>query len=133
MKRSFGRSFAELPRAFEFTAEFFAAARIAESHRLAIDFAVEEIFTNMVKYHPQAAGEIDIELERDGEIARVALIDRDVEPFDVTATEAPDTSAPLEGRQVGGLGLHLTRQMMTTVSYEYDDRTSRVVMTKELD
>lgn len=133
MKRSFGRSFEQLPAAFEFTAEFYASAGIDEKHRFAIDFAIEEIFTNMVKYNPQAKGQIHIELERNGGTAHVVLVDRDVEPFDVTASAPPDTEAPLEQRQVGGLGLHLTRQLMSTVDYEHDDRTSRIAMTKELD
>ena len=133
MKRSFGRSSEQLPSAFEFTAEFYEAAAIDEKHRFSIDFAIEEIFTNMVKYNRQGVGKIDIELERRGSTAHVMLVDRDVERFDVTATRPPDTEAPLEQRQVGGLGLHLTRQVMSTVDYEYDDRTSRIVMTKELD
>ena len=133
MKRSFRRRFDEIPRVFEFTLEFYEANEIAEAHRLPIDFSIEEIFTNMVKYHPLAQGEIDVELDRRDGAAHVVVTDYDVDRFDVTATATPDLSAPLSEREVGGLGLHLTRQMMSTFDYEFQDRTSRVVMTKKLE
>ena len=133
MKRSFERSFDALAEIFDFTREFFAAECVDEQHRTEVDFAIEEIFTNMVKYHPQATAEIEIELERDGGRLRVALTDHDVEPFDVTRAPGVRTDLPLEQRKPGGLGLHLTRKLMSSVTYDYDDRTSRIVMTKELD
>jgi len=133
MKRSFERSFDVLGKIFEFTREFFDAEGIDEQHRSAVDFAIEEIFTNMVKYHPQATAAIEIDLVRDGGRLRVALTDHDVEPFDVTRAPEVRTDLPLEQRKPGGLGLHLTRKLMSSVSYEYDDRTSRIVMTKELE
>jgi serine/threonine-protein kinase RsbW len=133
VRRSFERSFDALGQIFAYTREFFQVEGVDEAHRSAVDFAIEEIFTNMVKYHPGATTEIQIDLERDGGCLRVTLTDRDVEPFDVNrAPEAP-TDVPLEERKIGGLGLQLTRKLMSSVSYEHDRRTTRIVMTKELE
>jgi len=127
---AFARDFAALPEIFRLTDRFYAANGVPDEHRATIDFAIEEVFTNMVKYHPRASGDVGIELARDGDVVRVRLIDADATPYDVTASPEVDTTLPLEQRTPGGLGLQLTRQMMDSVEYDYENRTSRVTMTK---
>jgi anti-sigma regulatory factor (Ser/Thr protein kinase) len=38
-------------------------------------------------------------------------------PFNPLGIEAPDTELGLEEREIGGLGIHLVRNMMDKVSY----------------
>ena len=132
MEKRFDRSIASLDAICDFTREFFDGERIDEPDRHAVDFAIEEIFTNMVKYHPEGGDEIRIGLERDDDVVRVMLIDDDVEPFDVTRVPAADVDLPLERRTPGGLGLHLTGKMMDSMEYDYEDRRSMVLMTRRL-
>ena len=50
------------------------------------------------------------------------MIEDDGPPFDPTSLETPDVDAPLEAREVGGLGLHLIRSMATLRHERVDDR-----------
>jgi len=97
-----------------------------------VSFIVEELFTNMVKYNPAARHDISVSLEHAPEQLTVRLIDTDVEPFDVTSAPLIDIEKPLEDRSIGGLGLHLVRNMADTLLYEYADRRSVVTFTKSL-
>lgn len=125
--RSFRRSIEALPEIVDFTAEAFAAQDIDPALRGAVDFGLEELFTNMVKYGGGDA-EVRITIERIDGGVEVTLIDYDVDPFDVTAAPDADTAAPLEARRPGGLGLHLVRRLVDSIAYDYsaEERESRV-------
>jgi anti-sigma regulatory factor (Ser/Thr protein kinase) len=58
----------------------------------------------------------------------LTLIDRDVEPFDITRSAEVDIHAPIAEREPGGLGLHLIRRMADCVEYDYtkETRQSRI-------
>ncbi len=117
---------------FALAEEFFAREAIEPEHHFAVSFALEEIFTNMVKYQADNPNEILIRLDRAGDRVRIRLTDYDVDPFDPTEIASPQTDLPLEERRIGGLGLYLTRKVMDTVEYEYVGRQSTVTLTKRL-
>lgn len=129
-QRAFERSFDSIPALVAFTAETFASFGIDRRVLPAVDLAVEELFTNMVKYGTasNAAVRIDVRMIDDG--AEVTLIDRDVEPFDVTRAPDVDVRASISEREPGGLGLHLVRRMADCVEYEYtkESRQSRITL-----
>lgn len=131
-EREFAREFAALDAIFGFTEEFFAREGIPVEHRFPVNFAIEEIFTNMIKYNTGATRPIAVALERVGDTLKVTLADRDVAPFDVTKAAEPKTDLPIEQRTPGGLGLHLTRRLMDRVDYDYTDRTSTITLLKKL-
>jgi len=53
-------------------------------------------------------------------------------PFDPFARAAPDTTLSIEERQIGGLGIHLVRQMMDEVSYERREGRNVTILTKRI-
>lgn len=126
--RAFERSFDSIPAIFAFTADVFARQRF--DHRLlpTVDLAVEELFTNMVKYSTMSDASVDIDLTGIEGGVEVTLIDHDVEPFDVTRSPDADLTLPIEQRTPGGLGLHLIRRLVDSVEYEYarESRRSRI-------
>jgi serine/threonine-protein kinase RsbW len=95
-------------------------------------FIVEELFTNMVKYNPEATRDIALSMGQSNATLTVRLTDFDVAPFDVTRAPQVDVTKPLEERAIGGLGLHLVRQMADTIRYEYADGRSTITFTKTL-
>jgi phosphoserine phosphatase len=131
-QRSFVRSIAELDSIFAFTADAFARLAIAPSLQSAVDFVIEELFTNMVKYSAASKAAIDIDIEPIEAGVEVRLIDRDVDEFDMTQARPVDIDAPLEEREPGGLGLHLIRKMVDAITYEYSEqsRESRICFRK---
>jgi anti-sigma regulatory factor (Ser/Thr protein kinase) len=97
-----------------------------------LHLAVEELFTNMVKYNSGRSGEIDIEVRTDEDRVGVVLIDRDTDPFDPSDVGPVDVDRPIEHRRRGGLGLHLVRSMVDTLDYQYRDREMRVSVSASL-
>ena len=131
MKQSFPRSIDALGDIYAFTEDIMVEAGVGDAVRFPVHLAMEELFTNMVKYCPENANNIQLEVTASGAGVAVTLVDFDVDEFDVTAERDVDTTMPLDGRMPGGLGLHLVQRMVDSLEYEYRDRQSTVRFTKE--
>lgn len=131
MQRDFARNYDSLAAIYEFAEEVLAQNDIAEAVRFPVHLAMEELFTNMVKYNPDCDGDIGVDVDVDGDRVTVVLTEFDVDEFDVTRPRDVDTDAPLKDRTPGGLGLHLLQNIVDKLEYEYHDRRSRVIFTKE--
>ena len=83
-----------------------------------IDLAVEEIFVNIAHYSGSAEAIINTSFENDK--LEVTFSDSGV-PFNPLAKPDPDITLNAEEREIGGLGIYLTKKFMDTVSYEYKD------------
>ncbi|MGE4044838.1 MAG: ATP-binding protein [Acetobacteraceae bacterium] len=86
----------------------------------------EEILTNVVReaWTGREPGlcRVDVEAEpRDGAIHVTLRTEDDGVEFDPTAAEAPDLDAPLEEREIGGLGIVLVKQMTDRQTYRRED------------
>jgi len=127
------RSIGSLEGMFTFLDGFVARNGVPEDAAFDLRLALEELFTNMVKYHPEGADQIHMRLERRGGNVLATLQDFDVESFDVTTAPRPDLDAPVESRRPGGMGLHLVRCVTDDFRYEYRDRSSTITVTKRLD
>jgi anti-sigma regulatory factor (Ser/Thr protein kinase) len=132
MQRSFKRALEALDDVFVFLEEALTAAGADTQSAYAVNFAVEEFFTNMVKYEPGGALEVSISVERDGDRLIVRMVDGGVQPFDVTSARMPNLSDPLEKRPVGGLGIHISRELLDSVAYTYENGQSTITFVKTL-
>ena len=129
--RKFDRAVSAIPEISGFIRDCFQPAGIPAEHLEAVQLAVEEIFTNMVKY---AAGRerVLIELSRtDGEVS-AALTDFDVDEYDIRSAPEVNVHAPLEARRPGGLGIHLVKKLMDRIDYHYRDRCGTTTVTRKL-
>jgi anti-sigma regulatory factor (Ser/Thr protein kinase) len=106
-----------------------AEAQVVFRFRLALD----ELLTNVVMHaHPQdEAHEIDVEMKIDSGEARCEMSDRGA-AFDPFAAPAPDVEAELEDRPIGGLGIHLVREMVPVASYRREGDRNVVRLTSPL-
>ena len=134
VQKAFARRIDSLQNMFDFTAQAFDRLRIDSSLLHAVDFTVEELFTNMVKYSKMSGAAVDLTVSRIAGGVEVTLTDHDVDAFDVTQSPEVDTSLPIEQRTPGGLGLHLIRRMVDSIEYEYkkETRQSRIRFRKTL-
>ena len=133
MDKKFKRDLNSLDRIFQFINEFSAKTGVDESVVFTINLVVEELFTNMVKYTYENSNEILLQLKKNAEDLIIHLTDFDVDPFDITKTAEVDTKQSLEERGVGGLGIHLVKQMIDKIEYEYKDRQSKIILIKHLE
>ena len=119
-RRDFQRSIDALDELVVFTDEAMAGSAFEAAERQAVHFTIEEIFTNMVKYAATGAPRITIQIDAsDGEVA-VTMIDHDVSPFDPTVAPDAPVALPIGQRESGGLGLHVLRRLVDSLSYAYD-------------
>jgi anti-sigma regulatory factor (Ser/Thr protein kinase) len=97
------------------------------------NLAIEELATNCIKYgySDDDVHLITVEMERLDKELVITVID-DGNPFDPLAQTAPDTTLPVEDRPIGGLGLHLLRQMSDDFAYARIDGNNRVTLRKRL-
>lgn len=131
MHRHFARDFDSLTAIYEFAEEILEANDIGAATRFPVHLAMEEVFTNMVKYSPDSDAEIGVDVVVDAGAVTVILTEDDVDEFDVTRPSDVDIGASLADRTPGGLGLHLLQNMVDKLEYQYLDRRSRVIFTKK--
>jgi serine/threonine-protein kinase RsbW len=79
--------------------------------------AVDETATNVIRHgYGGSPGPLDIQIGRDGDSVRVDV--RDQAPgFDPRGWPEPDLDLPLEAREPGGFGVHLTRLCVDHVDH----------------
>jgi anti-sigma regulatory factor (Ser/Thr protein kinase) len=96
-----------------------------------LDLALEEVLANIISYGYADEGEhrIAVSLEvRSGEI-RVE-VDDDARPFNPLEAPEVDTTTPPDERPVGGLGIHLVRQLMDGLEYRRQGDRNHLTMRK---
>ena len=98
-----------------------------------LNLALEEIVTNIILYaYPEGTeGTVDIDSSVDGRTLCFVISDSGT-AFDPTAREEVDITTGVMERPIGGLGIHLVRQIMDSVSYERKDNKNILTITKKL-
>ena len=127
----FERRLESLDGISRFIKQYLARQGVDADHHESVTLAVEELFTNMLKY---GGGEADILIrleKKDSELA-VSLTDFDVEPFDIRKVPEVAVDRPLSERKPGGLGIHLVKKMMDRIEYDYVDRCGTTTFFKRL-
>ena len=132
MEAKFQRNIDSLKQIFDFASKFINQKELDEDIAFSINLVIEELFTNMVKYHPGNSNDILISIVKDSNKLIISLTDYDVEPFDITDTKDVNPNQSLEDRRIGGLGLYFVMKMMDKVTYEYKGRQSKITLIKEL-
>ena len=128
---SFARRIDALAEIVAFTAAAFERQGIAAALRTEVDFVIEELFTNIVKYG-RGEAPVTIEIAAIPEGVEVTLTEPDADRFDVTRAPPVDITLPAVQRRPGGLGLHLIPRLVDSVQYGYSEgeRCSRIVFRK---
>ena len=112
----------------------------AEEHELPtvvrrqVDLVLDELLNNTISYAfgDEEAHEIEVEIElKSGRL--VLTIKDDGIPFNPFVGPEPDTSLSVGERDIGGLGIHLVRNVMDEVSYNRRTDRNVVILVKYLD
>jgi serine/threonine-protein kinase RsbW len=119
----------EIPRLAERVEIFAAGCGIADSVVMDLQLLLEEAVTNPVRHGGCSFVEVRLTLA-DGEL-RIEVIDDGV-AYDPLARPPVDVDAPLEEREIGGLGVHLIRNLADEVKYARVDERNRLRMKKTL-
>jgi serine/threonine-protein kinase RsbW len=110
----------ELARVAMLVEHFGSEHQLSRRTIFEINLALDEVLTNVVSYAYADDGvhHITVNLSITPDRSAVLLrVEDDGRPFDPTAATAPDLNLPLEQRPVGGLGIHLVRQLVDDLAY----------------
>ena len=99
-----------------------------------MNLAIEEAVVNVMSYaYPVGTvGNVNIEAQADDERLKFTIVDNGI-PFDPTAKAEVDITLGVEERPIGGLGIHLVRQLMDSINYERIDGKNVLTLRKKID
>jgi anti-sigma regulatory factor (Ser/Thr protein kinase) len=111
--------------------DFCRANCVPDAARQAADLALEEHLTNVLTYGFTEGEErwISVRLRVRNNTLCVTVTDTG-SPYDPLDAPAVDTSIPLEEKPIGGLGVHLMKQVMDNLSHTREGRKNVLQMTK---
>ena len=114
-----------------FVESFAARHALSDDLLFAITLALDEVVTNIIR-HGYPAGEVhDIVLTMSRDAGGVIVqVEDEGRPFNPLDAPPVDLDAPIEGRPIGGLGIHLIRSLMDAVEYRREDGRNVLVMRK---
>lgn len=126
---------AELARLATEVEAFLKAHSVPPGPSYKVQLALEEVVTNVIKYgfDDDDAHEIEVSLAIQKESIELAVQDDGHEFDPLSDAPPPDLDLSLEERSIGGLGLHLVRQMVDRVTYQRQGDCNRLEMSVALD
>lgn len=110
------------------------ASGMDNSTTMRMNLAVEEAVVNVMNYaYPKGTtGKVYIDAEADDRQLKFIITDNGI-PFDPTMYTEADITRSIEERQIGGLGIHLTRHYMDSVNYERVDGQNVLTLRKKIE
>ena len=123
-----------LPEVQAFVEEHLEAADCPMKAQMQIGVAVEEIFVNIANYAyapEKGTATVRVEFSEEPVTVTITFVDHGV-PYDPLAKQDPDVKLSAEEREIGGLGIFMTKKMMDDVSYCYRDGHNILTLKKNL-
>ncbi len=101
---------------------------------VAICVAVEEIFVNIASYaYGEGTGEASLSFSFDeAERLMTLMVQDEGTPFNPLERAEPDITLSAADREIGGLGIFITKKTMDTVAYRYENGKNILTMTKKI-
>ncbi|MBR5230337.1 MAG: ATP-binding protein [Firmicutes bacterium] len=102
--------------------------------QMALCVAIEEVFVNIANYaYGEGEGNVTLGIGLDEETCKVTfrMADSGME-FNPLNKPDPDITLAAEDREIGGLGIFITKKTMDEVTYEYEEGKNILTMTKKL-
>ena len=123
----------EVPQLAAFVDEVCETAGLDMSTTTNMNIALEEAVVNVMEYAypPGIRGDVSIEAQSNDVRLKFTITDSG-SPFDPTVKADADTTLKAEDRPIGGLGIHLVRQLMDSINYERIDGQNILTLRKKL-
>jgi len=131
MKISLNNDLGELRTAAAEIDAFCASHDMPDAIAYAVNLAVDELLTNTISYgyDDDDVHALDLALSMDGDVIVIEITD-DARPFDPSQNTTPDTSAGIDERSIGGLGIFLVHELMDEVQYRRIGERNMVTLRK---
>ena len=123
-----------LDQVIEFVDEQLEEFECSPKTQMQVELAVEEIFVNIANYaYPPGSGKawISTGISEDGSKLTIVFKDSGVQ-YDPLAKPDPDITLSASDRNIGGLGIFMTKKSMDDISYEYKDNKNILTLKKNI-
>lgn len=123
----------EFPRVSEFIESQAQQAGLGPKEITQLLIAAEEAYVNIAHYaYAGSDGQVEIYCEALSDSTGIAVSFHDSgQPFNPLVNREPDINAPLQEREIGGLGIFMIKKMMDKVSYCYQDGKNQLTLIKK--
>jgi serine/threonine-protein kinase RsbW len=123
----------ELKKMSEAVSAWCRGNNISSAAEFHVNLALDEIISNVIRYGWKDSGEhqFSVRLSLLNDEVTVEVED-DATPFNPLEAPVPDLNQPLDERPVGGLGIHLVRQVMDGLEYQRIEGKNLLVMKKKV-
>lgn len=112
---------------------FGAEHHLQDSVLFALNLSLDEVVTNIICYAFTDAQEhpITVRLSLEGNMCCAEVVDEGW-PFNPLNVPTPDLDAPVDARRIGGLGMHIVREMMDELDYRREEDRNVLTLKKRL-
>ena len=122
-----------LDEVMDFVSDYLEQNHVSQKAQMQIVLAVEEIFVNIANYAYQpGTGDADVKAHFENNTLTLVFEDSGV-AYNPLAKKDPDITLSAEERQIGGLGIYMTKKIMDDVAYEYKDGKNILTLKKKFD
>jgi anti-sigma regulatory factor (Ser/Thr protein kinase) len=123
----------ELDKLEPFLNDFFERNKLDMSHLPQMDLALEEAIANVIMYaYPEGEkGTVEIFLEMKEGLLQTCISDSGT-PFNPLQQPEAKLSNSIEERPIGGLGIHLIKEIMDEVGYQHKDGKNMLTMIRKI-
>lgn len=133
LRRTVHAEIRELPGLLDDIAGFLQEQGLRRRDITGVQIAVDEAFSNIITHgYLGGGGDIILRCRVSPGEAEVVIEDR-APRFDPTALPPPERDRDLARRRPGGLGVHLMKNFMDGISYEYRDGMNILTMKRRLE
>lgn len=106
-----------------------AASHLDDEKKNDLELALEEALVNIFRYaYPQKTGQVDLTCRIEGGRLEILIEDEGL-PFAIDSAAAPDLSGDIIERRIGGLGIHLMKNLMDDVRYRREGNRNLLQLT----
>ena len=128
--------FAKIRDVCRFVRDGAAAAGFGEDELFRLELACDEACTNVIEhaYGGEDQGDLTVQFQVRGDQFEITIADsgQPFAPEQVKKPDIPQSADEAEKLKVGGLGLHIIRQVMDSIEYTFTPGHNALVMRKQL-
>ncbi len=94
-----------------------------------IDLIVEEVFVNIVNYSNCTYIKVNVECK--DFVLKMEFIDDGIQ-FNPIESESPDSPNTIDEAEIGGLGIHLVKNLTDELNYVYENNENHLTIIKKV-
>lgn len=134
MNNTYPSQLASIGRLAEDIGAFCSANAIPPADEFALNLVAEELFTNSVVHGYKGDGgkSVSVSLSVEGDSVKMVMADSAPEFDPFARAEEPDTTAGIESRQIGGLGVFFAKKQMEIARHKYEGGKNVITMFRKI-